>query len=327
MLQQHYRRYALAGTLTVALTACAGGGNDHATDGGMDPMGPGDETIAENTFPVNAAQARTLIGAAEPDFANDDVAVTLDERLEVADSLLTGDLRATLANGTVVPISTVCTGATCTAPAAGALLGTELALSVSDLGYADADGSGNARYEAVASHRGVSVAHGRGMTTFAGMSVERYGYGGWMDHSFFVVESGDVMDGPTLLEGAGLVYGYSVGTAAGSNPTATGGATWSGVMVGMDAMAEGAAVQGDARITIDDFLNPMVDIEFVNVHNLVAGTTYNDMSWTDMAPMHGRFQGGTSTRTIQGQFYGPDHQEVGGTFTHDSILGAFGASR
>ena len=177
-------------------------------------------------------------------------------------------------------------------------MGTELALSVSDLGYADADGSGNARYEAIASHRGVSVAHGRGMTTFTGMSMERYGYGGWMDHSFFVVESGDVMDGPTLLEGAGLVYGYSVGTAAGSNPTATGGATWSGVMVGMDAMAEGAAVQGDARITIDDFLNPMVDIEFVNVHNLVAGTTYNDMSLD---------RHGTDARAFPGRHEHEDH--------------------
>ena len=330
MQQRHYRRFALAGTLTLALAACAGGGNDQSTDGEMDPMdpmGPGDGTVGENTFPVDAAHARMLLGAAEPDFVNDDIAVTLDGRLEVADSLLTGDLRARLANGTVVPISTVCSGATCTAPAASTLLGTELALSVSDLGYADSHGSGNARYEAVASHHGVSVAHGRGVTMFAGISIERYGYGGWMDHSFFVVESGDVTDGPALVEGAGLMYGYSVGTAAGSNPTATGGATRNGVMVGMDAMAEGASVQGDARITIDDFANPMVDIEFVNVHNLVAGTTYDAMSWSNMAPAHGRFQGGTGTRTIQGQFYGADHQEVGGTFTHDSILGAFGAGR
>ena len=324
MLHRHYGRSALAGTLTLALMACGGGGNERPSDVEdlTDLTGPG-----ENTFPVSATGARALIGAAEPDFADDDVAVTLDERLEVADSLLTGGLRATLANGTVVPITTVCAGETCRAPAASTLFGFELALSVSDLGYADTDGSGNARYEAVASHRGVSVAHGRGLTTFAGISVERYGYGGWMDHGFFVVESGEVTDGPTLIEGAELMYGYSVGTSSGSNPTATGGATWSGVMVGMDASDEGDPVQGDARITIDDFSDPMVDVEFDNVHNLVDGTRYNDMSWADMAPVDGRFQGGTGMRTIQGQFYGPGHEEVGGTFTHDSILGAFGAGR
>ncbi len=46
-----------------------------------------------------------------------------------------------------------------------------------------------------------------------------------------------------------------------------------------------------------------------------------------MRARDGGFQGGTGTRTIQGQFYGPSHQEVGGTFMHDSIPGAFGANR
>ena len=334
MLQRHYRLSALTGTLTLLLTACSGGGSDRPsmTDmGAMNPMGPGDGTTTESPFPVNPARARTLTGAGEPDFADADVAATLEERLEAADSLLVSELRAKLADATVIPVPSVCSGPTCAAPTAGALLGTELTLSVSDLGYADADRSGNARYEAVASHRGVSVAQGRGVTTFAGMSVDRYGFGGWLDHSFFVVETGDVTDGPTLLEGAGLTYGYSLGTAAGSNPTptggATGGATWSGVMVGMDAMGGGAPVQGDAEITIEDLSNPMVDVEFSRVRNLVAGTSYDDMSWTGMRPTQGRFEGGAGTRTIQGQFYGADHQEVGGTFTHDSILGAFGAGR
>ena len=260
--------------------------------------------------------------------ANDDVAVTLEARLEAADALLVSEVRTRLANGTVIPpIESVCSGPSCTAPTASALLGAELTLSISDLGYADADRSGNARYEAVASHRGVSVAQGRGVTTFTGMSVDRYGFGGWLDHSFFVIESGEVTDGPALLEGAGLMYGYSLGTATGSNPTATGRATWSGVMVGMDAMAGGAPVQGDAEITFEDLSSPMVDVEFSSVHNLVSGTTYDDMSWTGMTPTDGRFEGGTGTSTIQGQFYGADHQEVGGTFAHDGILGAFGASR
>ena len=148
-----------------------------------------------------------------------------------------------------------------------------------------------------------------------------------MDHSFFVAESGEITQGPPALQGAGVLFSYSVGTAADSNPSLTGSGTWTGVMVGVDAMAEGNPVQGDARITIDDFSDPMVDVTFTNVYNLVAGTTYADMSWTDMVPTDGGFQGGTGTKTIQGLFYGPSHQEVGGTFMHDSILGAFGANR
>ena len=118
--------------------------------------------------------------------------------------MLVSELRARLANQPVT-VATDCNGPTCTTRAASALLGTELALSVSDLGYADEDGSGNARYEAIASHRGVSVAQGSGVTTFSRISVERYGFGGWLDHSFFVVESGEVTDGPTLLVGGGIV--------------------------------------------------------------------------------------------------------------------------
>ena len=125
-----------------------------------------------------------------------------------------------------------------------------------------------------------------------------------------------------------MLFNYSAGTAAGSNPTPTGGGTWTGVMVGMDSTADGNPVQGDAEITIDDFSDPMVDVTFTDVRDLVAGTTYADMSWTGMVSTDGGFQGGTGTRrTIQGQFYGPSHQEVGGTFTHDGILGAFGANR
>ena len=321
MLQRDCQRFVLVGTLTLLLTAC-GGGMDS-----MNEMDPGTGTMDESTFPVNAAQARTLTGAGEPDFADGDVATELEGLANSADALLVSEFRTTLADGTLVPLPTICSGATCTAPAASMLLGSALSLSTSDLSYVDADGDGDTHFEAVASHRGVSVAHGSGVSTFSGLSITRYGYGGWMDHSFFVVESGEITEGPPVVQGAGVLFNYSAGTAADSNPTPTGGGIWTGVMVGMDSMAGGNPVQGDAEITIDDFSDPMVDVIFTDVHDLVAGTTHEDMSWTDMVPTDGGFQGGAGTRTIQGQFYGPSHQEVGGTFMHDSILGAFGANR
>ena len=321
MLRRDSQRFVLVGTLALLLTACGGG------TGSMIELSSGTGTMDRSAFPVDAAQVRTLTGAGEPDVADGDVATELEWLTNAADALLMSDIRTNLADGTLVPLPTICSGATCTAPAARALLGSELSLSASDLSYVDADGDGDARFEAVASHYGVSLAQGSGVSTISGVAIARYGYGGWMDHSFFVVESGTITEGPPALQDAGVVFSYSLGAAANSNPSLTGSGTWTGVMVGMDGAADDNPVQGDARLTIDDFTDPMVDVAFTNVLNLVAGTTYEDMGWTDMVSTDGGFQGGTGTRTIQGQFYGPSHQEVGGTFMHDSILGAFGANR
>ena len=321
MLQRDCQRVVLVGALALLLSACGGGLNS------ILDLATGNGTTDKGTFQVNAAQARALTGAGEPDFADGDVATALEGLTVSSDALLMSDFRTNLADGTLVPLATICSGATCNAPAASALLGSELSISVSDLSYVDADGDGDARFEAVGSHHGVSLAQGSGVSTFSGVAIARYGYGGWMDHSFFVVESGTISEGPAVLEGAGVLFSYSLGAAADSNPSLTGSGTWTGVMVGMDSMADGNPVQGDARITVDDFSDPMVDVAFTNVLNLVAGTAYQDMSWTGMVSTDGGFQGGAGTRTIQGQFYGPSHQEVGGTFMHDSILGAFGASR
>ncbi|MDE0359772.1 MAG: hypothetical protein OXI74_01240 [Rhodospirillaceae bacterium] len=321
MLQRDCHRVVLAGALALLLSAC-GGGLDSVLG-----LGSGSGTTDERAFPVDAAQARTLTGAGEPDFADGDVATALEGLVNSADALLMSDFRTNLADGMLVPLETICSGATCTAPAARALLGSELSLAVSDLSYVDADGDGDARFEALASHHDVSLAQGTGVSTFSGVEITRYGFGGWMDHSFFVVEAGAIAQGPPALQGAGVLFSYSLGTASASNPSLTGSGTWTGVMVGIDLTPDGNPVQGDARITVDDLSDPMVDVTFTNVLDLVAGTTYQGMSWTDMVPTAGGFEGGTGARTIQGQFYGPGHQEVGGTFMHDSILGAFGASR
>lgn len=327
MLQSNYRRSACITALALAVAACSGGGSDRSDDGGTgepDSMGPG----GEPSLLVDAALARMLTGGQALELTGEDVAEALQDRLREANSLLMDRVGVKLATGALPPFETDCPGETCTSPTENTPVGIPLSLSVSDLDYADADGSGNTHYEAVASHGAVSVAHGRGTTTFSGLSIERYGYGGWMEHSFFVVESGAIMDGPALLEGAVLTYPYSVGAASGTNPIATGGATWNGVMVGMDTMADdGDPVQGDATIRIGDFPNPMIDVTFRNVHNLVDESTYEDMTWTGLGVTDGRFGGGTGTKTIEGQFYGTGHEEVGGAFTYDAILGAFGASR
>ena len=47
------------------------------------------------------------------------------------------------------------------------------------------------------------------------------------------------------------------------------------------------------------------------------------MTWNDLPLNAGEF----GSDTIQGVFYGPNHEEVGGVFRRDGLLGAFGGTR
>lgn len=51
------------------------------------------------------------------------------------------------------------------------------------------------------------------------------------------------------------------------------------------------------------------------------------MTWGGLAVTNGMFGTGSQEDSIQDQFYGPNHEEVGGIFEHDQIIGAFGAVR
>ena len=55
--------------------------------------------------------------------------------------------------------------------------------------------------------------------------------------------------------------------------------------------------------------------------------TFDDMNWEDIPLTSGSFQSGSGSDQISGQFYGPNHEEVGGVFERNQILGAFGAKR
>ena len=82
-------------------------------------------------------------------------------------------------------------------------------------------------------------------------------------------------------------------------------------------------VEGDARIAIDDLAVPMVDVLFSDIRNQGNGSMLPGMVRRDL-----RLTGGTfADAGLTGQFYGPDHEEVGGVFERDNMSGAFGASR
>ena len=102
-------------------------------------------------------------------------------------------------------------------------------------------------------------------------------------------------------------------------------------MVGADVGSATATerpdlVQGDATVTAD-LDNADVDVAFTRIVNLGTGGARADMTWTGLPLGDGGFGRGSGEDRIEGRFYGPNHEEAGGIFERDRIVGAFGARR
>ena len=151
-------------------------------------------------------------------------------------------------------------------------------------------------------------------------------FGGWMDYSFFFVSVWNpVGDDPLHPSESTFSSAYSIGEASGSNPV-SGGATWSGVMAGIDER-EGTAtfgnlVQGDAAVTAH-FARSAVDVALTDIRDSATGGRHGNISWNGVSLNNGAF----SSSDMSGSFYGPNHEEVGGVFLRNQISGAFGALR
>ena len=136
------------------------------------------------------------------------------------------------------------------------------------------------------------------------------------------------------------------GSGSGTAPAGVvGPATWTGVMVGMESPESGSdkalallrsgpdVFLGDARIMIDDDLAaPDVDVSFTGIYNVTEGTPHDDVSWENLRVQDDGLFGALAgerdgSEYIAGMFTGPGHQEVGGEFRRDGIVGAFGAKR
>ena len=163
-------------------------------------------------------------------------------------------------------------------------------------------------------------------------------YEGWMQYSKFAVEINIITHGlievgtyRRVLTGQRYALGFSIGQLSETNPV-DGNATWEGVMVGGrigETSAIGDPVRGDATLTYD-FTNTDLDVAFTNIRSLrdvEVPATYPNMTWQNLAVRDGRFGGGFDDQTIEGRFYGPNHEEVGGIFQRNRIVGAFGGQR
>ena len=256
-----------------------------------------------------------------PPFAAADVAPALAQILRGANSVLSSDVLDFSENppirfqsGCRLPDGVAdCTGLS--------------GLTLNDVGQLAAS---RTTFEPVGEHRGVSLFRITG--PYVDEDNEPYAnewyveFGGWLDHSFFIANKDIDRTTGHLNED---VEGASIGRATGTNPL-SGGATWSGVMVGIDvsaSAARGNEIQGNVDLTIGNFADPMMDIAFAGIRDIDTGAQRADMTWENIPVTGGGFSTGADGNSVQGQFYGPDHEEVGGTFERNQIIGAFGASR
>ena len=278
----------VAVVLALALTACGGGGG-----GG------------------SGGQGR---GVVEPDH-------TIDRIGLATDTLLVSDLLAFVEGTEYARGQTRCRGTACTI----SILGESDELSLSDIL------SGSEEWpSATETYRGISL-YQAALTLDLG--TESYtAYGGWLDHNFFIAGSaeGNVSSARGIVR-VGVPLAMSIGDATGTNPaSAVGSATWSGVMVGADVSATASrfnTIRGDADLTIADLAAPSLDVAFTGIRDTDAGGQRADMIWTGIPLTGGSFDSGFDGNSIQGKFYGPNHQEVGGIFERDKVIGAFGAKR
>ena len=276
-------------------------------------------------FPVNHAYARALTGGiAAPSLTASQIEDAASARAVSADTLSVTNIVPDTGNA-LVP---TCSGRRCTA--SGLVSGQALVLDFNLDDFANgasvfrrAGYDFNAR--PVMTRNNITLAQDVSTGTLPVSTTDtRHAYAGWLEQSAFGVQIINLADDSNSLA---LRAGFSFGDASGSNPPGTGGAEWKGVMVGTPTAPAGNRhfVQGDATIDIDDFTNPNVDVEFARVTNLNTGASVADMSWNDLPVANGVFTapGGA----LRGTFYGSEHEEVGGTFHANNIIGGFGGYR
>ena len=220
-----------------------------------------------------------------------------------------------------------CEGQTCTLTESRT--GISESVSLQELQSTDTDSIENLRQVVHFSLTKRDVAVYGGSVSFAlgeDSSVVATAYGGWMVHNYFLAVWGDYSD-PTYPS-AEVGVGLSIGNATGTHPAVD--ATYNGVMLGVttaEGGTQGDGVEGDATLEFS-MANPggaQMDVSFTNITNReTSGASYADIEWTDLEVQG---DGTFDTGNIHGIFYGPSHEEVGGTFKRDGVTGAYGAKR
>ena len=235
---------------------------------------------------------------------------TVREIAARSDTLLLADFPIQTERGEV-RVEAECSGTVCQLRAPG--------LPLETASLADFSDDPEAWPEASETYRGVPLAE----YTDRIVQSEFRAFGAWLEHTFFAAGAGDIKDVET---GERILFplAFSAGDATGTNPV-SGSASWAGAMIGADTSATLATVRGHADLTVH-FAGSTVDVAFSSITDN-AGQARPNMEWSAIPMENGAFETRTVGNSIEGVFYGPAHDEVGGVFERARIVGAFGAKR
>ena len=172
-----------------------------------------------------------------------------------------------------------------------------------------------------------------GTTSFAGdysdssgtRSIYAYDDWGYWGRQFGVNVFTAVIDQEITTVGNTTFYGTPTtrvsGTRSGSNPV-SGTAVWLGRVRAFETGVEGhLPVSGNARLEVD-FSDATVDVDFTDLNR-----GHGDLSWQDLQMTAGSFRDARSQSTIEGAFYGTNHEGAAGKFDRANLRGVFGATR
>ena len=324
----------------ILLIACGGGGG-----GGGGSVGGGGAgritpppTLEElpALLITNTEQQQAIndfTGAVPSTMTHDQIRGALEREADMADGLLFSDVAILSRGERVDDRSTDCTPGVCIAeiiPSENGEDPTTIEFSLDkfndppELNNVPLIGF-NQQYDAVMGYREITLAQEQSAGRAANNATFHFqSYGGWLESSVFAVQLITIASTVTLLTS----YSFGDVNDPADDPSGTGPATWEGVMVG--ANQEREVIQGDAAINIDDLSSPSVDVEFTNVVNFNDASDSIDTQnweWTGLRLADGRFMRVTDDESIEGMFYGETHDEVGGVFDRNNIVGAFGATR
>ncbi len=286
--------------------------------------GGGDSPVRGVPYSVNDPEsARTLVGGSPLDVSGSQIETFLDRELRQADTLLGGehDLRRFFG-----AIESNCHGTRCNTSlgylSTGSILETDN--TVNDVPVElDAD------YSPVMAYRGISIAQGSAQVILSDSgktTLEEIGLGGWLEYSGFWVREARIYErhhGWEYL--ATIVVQSSFGDSPSSRPAfgVTGSATWGGAMVAADIESRHRIIA--ASTVRVDLARMNADVQMSGVVDTDTRTRLPSFGWTDLPiQANGKFGDGSS---LSASFYGPNHEEVGGIFTTDDLIGAFGANR
>ncbi len=218
------------------------------------------------------------------------------------------------------PIDTTCSPDGCVT--SNAQLGYSGRFVIGDFIDAEDSISDDFQLAGIAGRNGVELYRASQTIPMDDGDVNVEGYGAWMGHNLF-----GAFVGETTIQGIHFEMGFGMSAGNKSRSVPATSATYEGVMLGVDSSEEnrGEHLEGDARLEFRaSAVDARMDVSFTNIRGRSTGGSYENIEWRNRSvENNGTFDWGN----INGTFYGPNHEEVGGTFSTSDLMGAYGARK